>query len=96
MNLYVSVHTLTLLCTVRAVPELALLLVSGVLECWKHLARRFNIQLTGSQTSYIAAENPPQTSASCHHPYILASSPSAAPPFGVISPSLSTLSSVFV
>lgn len=49
---------LTLLCTVCAVPELALLLVSGVLECWKHLAGRFNIQLTGSQTSYITAENP--------------------------------------
>lgn len=97
MSLYVSAHTLTLLCTVCAVPELALLLVSGVLECWKHLAGRFNIQLTGSQTSYITAENPapppPQTTASRHHPYIQASSSSAAPPFGVISPSLSTLSS---
>lgn len=53
------VHMLTLLCTVCAVPKPALLLVSGVLECWKHLAGRFNIQLTGSQTSYITAENPP-------------------------------------
>ncbi len=48
--------TLTLQHTVCAVPELALLLVSGVLECWKHLAGRFNIQLTGSQTSYITAD----------------------------------------
>lgn len=53
------VHMLTLLCTVCAVPKPALLLVSGVLECWKHLAGRFNIQLTGSHTSYITAENPP-------------------------------------
>lgn len=52
------VHTLTVLCTICAVPELALLLVSGVLECWKHLTGRFNIQLTRSQTSYITAENP--------------------------------------
>lgn len=57
--MWVCVHMLTLLCTVCAVPEPALLLVSGVLECWKHLAGRFNIQLTGSQTSYITAENPP-------------------------------------
>lgn len=87
-------HIVTLVCTVCAVPELALLLVSGVLECWKHLTGRFNIQLTGSQTSYITAETPPTPSkppASCHHPYILASSPSAAPPIGVISPSHSTL-----
>lgn len=80
-------HIVTPVCTVCAVPELALLLVSGVLECWKHLTGRFNIQLTGSQTSYITAEPPPPQN---HHPYILASSLSAAPPIGVISPSHST------
>lgn len=53
------VHMLAVLCAVCAVPQPALLLVSGVLECWKHLAGRINIQLTGSQTSYITAENPP-------------------------------------
>lgn len=59
LSVFENVHIVTPVCTVCAVPELALLLVSGVLECWKHLTGRFNIQLTGSQTSYITAEPPP-------------------------------------
>lgn len=59
-NVSMCVYTLTLLCTVFAVPVLALLLLSGVLEGWKHLTGRFNIQLTRSQPSYITAENPTQ------------------------------------
>lgn len=75
------------LCSVSAVPQSALLLVSGVLECWKHLAGRFNIQLTGSQSCYITPTPPAPD-----HSYILACSPSSAPPFGMISPSLCTVS----
>lgn len=71
---------LTLLCTL-CVPELSLLLVSGVLECWKHLAGRFNIQLTGSQTSYITAENP----AHSPHTHSLTHTPSHTPTIILIS-----------
>ena len=66
---------LSLVCILCDVPELALLLVSGVLECWKHLTGRFNIQLTGSQTSYITAEYPalpsPLLLPSCLYPGFL-------------------------
>lgn len=55
---YAHVHSHFLWPVESVVPELDLLLVSGVLECWKHLTGRFNIQLTGSQTSYITAEYP--------------------------------------
>lgn len=78
---------------VRAVPVLALLLVSGVLECWRHLTGRFNIPLTGSKSSSITAqESNPAFSDYPHSPPALIPHPgsflSAAPPFGLVSSSL--------
>lgn len=62
MHTHVHEHVHACLFPVSAVPDSTLLLASGVLECWKCLAGRFNIQLTGSRSSYITAEtNPPFT-----------------------------------
>lgn len=69
MHVYEHVHAC--LFPVSAVPDLTLLSVSGVLECQKRLAGRFNIQLAGSRSSYITAENAATPLPHLHLPVII-------------------------
>ena len=91
-------HVHACLFPVSAIPDSTLLLASGVLECRKRLAGRFNIQLAGSQSSYITAENtahaPPPHPHLRDPSYTLASFPSFSAPPSVALSSLSPVGSL--